>query len=108
MADSKSTQTLKIVPTPTEPPGLNTAQYRAVCDEIACSADTLRSLLTMLREGCEEEWQRDAILGAAAQIATRIGAMADTAAMTGGDVFGDANFWNYGPLFNELGKEATA
>lgn len=106
MAESKSTQTLKIVPNRAEPQGLNAGQYAMVCADIALRADTLCRLLSLIEQNRgSDDWEHQTHIEAALSIAERIGAMADSARGPLGPVVGDIDHWLYGPGFESAGKE---
>jgi len=89
----------------TKSEGFTTAQFREVLEVIASRADTLCNLLMMAQGRSGDEWEEASALDAALIIARGVGAMADEA--TGAGIVGDANRWNYGPNFADLGKEAS-
>jgi len=91
----------------TKPEGFTAAQYRLVCETIAGHADTLCNLLMLVQGNDNNEWQEATALDAALLLGRKIGTMADTAVRPTGEVIGDANRWNYGPNFADLGKEAS-
>jgi hypothetical protein len=89
------------IPNTQKGPLHNSAQLRAVMEQIAHQASALRDLL--VQTSSTDEVQMAAVINASIYIVTSIGAMADENAAH--PVLGDADEWLFGSAFADLGKE---
>lgn len=79
-------------------------QLRTILEFVAGAAHTQSNILMMART--TEQWECSNLIDAAQAMARQIGAAADLA--IGGEVLGSMSRWNYGPLFDAMGKAGAA
>lgn len=79
-------------------------QHQVILQGIAQNTMALNRLLMLVQEtdGEEREW----ILYAAQKLAEHIGGMADGA--SGGQIYGNADSWSFGPRFIAAAQEGSA
>lgn len=82
---------------------LTVEQYQMVLEVAAGRLATLQRSISHAVSASGSE--RAHHLDVADILATYIGSMVDSA--IGGDIIGDANYWNYGPMFDTAGKEVS-
>lgn len=80
-------------------------QLRTVLEFVAGAVHTQSNIL-MMAQTSAEQWERTNLVDAAQAMARQIGAAADSA--IGGEVLGTMTRWNYGPIFDSLGKAGAA
>lgn len=82
---------------------LTIEQYKMVLETAAGKLATLEQVLN--RASISEEADLRHHLEVAETITAYIGGMVDSA--VGGEMIGDADYWNYGPAFAAAGKEPS-